>query len=98
MTTTRAAVRPPAVIRRAALRLNFERPNDKARFAVFQRILEGTHATDAQIHELGKLTAHNIPYTFSDLIDRIARLALRQALNSDPHLRARYPVSAVALT
>lgn len=83
MITNRADVLDPAVIRRAALRLNFERPNDKARFAVFQRILEGTHATDAQIHELAKLTAHNIPYTYSDLIDRIARLALRRAWKSN---------------
>lgn len=79
MITNRADALDPAVIRRAALRLTFERPNEKARFAVFQRILEGTQATQAQIHELAKLTDHNIPYTYSDLTDRIARLALRRA-------------------
>jgi SpoVK/Ycf46/Vps4 family AAA+-type ATPase len=79
MITNRADVLDPAVIRRAALRLTFERPNQKARFAVFQRILQGTNATEAQIHELAKLTDHNIPYTYSDLTDRIARLALRRA-------------------
>jgi SpoVK/Ycf46/Vps4 family AAA+-type ATPase len=79
MITNRADVLDPAVMRRAALRLQFERPNEKARFAVFQRMLQGTSATDAQIHELAKLTAHNTPYTYSDLTDRIARLALRRA-------------------
>ena len=83
MITNRADVLDPAVIRRAALRLAFERPNEKARFAVLQRLLEGTHATQAQIHELAKLTAHNIPYTYSDITDRIARLALRRAWKSN---------------
>jgi SpoVK/Ycf46/Vps4 family AAA+-type ATPase len=83
MITNRADVLDPAVIRRAALRLTFERPNEKARFAVFQRILQGTNATDTQIHELAKLTAHKTPYTFSDLTDRIARLALRRAWKSN---------------
>jgi hypothetical protein len=63
--------------------LTFERPDEKARFAVFQRILQGTGASEAQIHELAKGTAHNIPYTYSDLTDRIARLALRRAWKSD---------------
>jgi len=79
MITNRVDVLDPAVLRRAALRLTFERPDEKARFAVFQRILQGTNATDAQIHELAKLTEHNVPYTYSDLTDRIARLALRRA-------------------
>src|SRR5262249_44949245 len=83
MITNRADVLDPAVLRRAALRLNFQRPNDKARFAVFERILDGTHTTHAQINELVKLTAHNIPYTYSDLTDRIARLALRRAWKSN---------------
>jgi SpoVK/Ycf46/Vps4 family AAA+-type ATPase len=79
MITNRADVLDPAVLRRTALRLTFARPNEKARFAVFQRILQGTNATDAQVQELAKLTEHNIPYTYSDLTDRIARLALRRA-------------------
>jgi SpoVK/Ycf46/Vps4 family AAA+-type ATPase len=91
MITNRADALDPAVIRRAALRLAFERPNEKARFAVFQRILQGTNATEAQIRELAKLTEHNIPYTYSDLTDRIARLALRRAWKSN------LPFSAAAL-
>jgi SpoVK/Ycf46/Vps4 family AAA+-type ATPase len=83
MITNRADVLDPAVLRRAALRLTFERPNERARFAVFQRMLQGTNATDAQVRELAKLTEHNVPYTYSDLTDRIARLALRRAWKSN---------------
>jgi SpoVK/Ycf46/Vps4 family AAA+-type ATPase len=67
------------VLRRAALRLNFQRPNEEARFAVFQRLVHGTSATETQLQELVKLTARKPQYTFSDLTDRIARLALRRS-------------------
>jgi SpoVK/Ycf46/Vps4 family AAA+-type ATPase len=78
MITNRPDTLDPAVLRRAALRLNFQRPNEVARFAVFQRLLHGTPATEVQIKELVKLTASKPPYTYSDLTDRIARLALRR--------------------
>lgn len=83
MITNRAKVLDPAVLRRAALSLTFERPNEKARLAVFERILQGTNATNAQVHELAKLTEHTTPYTYSDLTDRIARLALRRSWKSN---------------
>jgi SpoVK/Ycf46/Vps4 family AAA+-type ATPase len=94
--TNRVDVLDPAVLRRAALRLTFERPNDKARFAVFQSILKGTHAADTQVHELVKLTEHNPPYTYSDLTDRIARLALRRSWKSDQPFGAAAIKSAIA--
>jgi SpoVK/Ycf46/Vps4 family AAA+-type ATPase len=96
MITNRADVLDPAVLRRAALRLNFQRPNDKARLAVFERILDGTHATDAQLKELVKLTAHNIAYTYSDLTDRIARVALRRAWKSNQPFGAEGIKAAIA--
>jgi SpoVK/Ycf46/Vps4 family AAA+-type ATPase len=83
MITNRADVLDPAIIRRAVLRLHFGRPGEKAREAIFERILEGTKTTEAQIHELVKLTKRNVPYTFSDLTDRLARLALRRAWRSN---------------
>jgi SpoVK/Ycf46/Vps4 family AAA+-type ATPase len=98
MITNRADVLDPAVLRRAALRLTFERPDDAARFAVFQRILQGTGATEAQIHELTKLTEHNIPYTYSDLIDRIGRLALRRAWKNNQPFGVAALKAAIAET
>jgi SpoVK/Ycf46/Vps4 family AAA+-type ATPase len=77
--TNRADVLDPAVRRRAALKLHFERPGDETRAAIFRRILEGTKTTEAEICELVALTKRNVPYTSSDLTDRIARLALRRA-------------------
>jgi SpoVK/Ycf46/Vps4 family AAA+-type ATPase len=83
MITNRADVFDPAVLRRAALQLKFERPGDPARLAVFRRILEGTPTTEKQLEELVRLSANKTPYTFSDLTDRIARLALRRAWKSN---------------
>jgi SpoVK/Ycf46/Vps4 family AAA+-type ATPase len=91
MITNRSDVLDPAVLRRAALCLKFQRPNEQARFAVFQRLLEGTHPSDTLLHELVKLTVSKLPYTYSDLTDRIARLALRRCW------KANKPFSAAAL-
>ena len=83
MITNRADVFDTAVLRRAALQLKFERPSHPARLAVFRRILEGTPTSEKQLEELVRLTANKTPYTFSDLTDRIARLALRRAWKSN---------------
>jgi SpoVK/Ycf46/Vps4 family AAA+-type ATPase len=83
MITNREDVLDPAVVRRAALRLHFHRPNDDARAAVFRHILEGTDASDSELRELVKLTVKTPPYTFSDITDRIVRLALRRAWKSN---------------
>ncbi|MDT7953951.1 MAG: ATP-binding protein [Acetobacteraceae bacterium] len=83
MITNREDVLDPAVVRRATLCLKFHRPNDEARAAVFRHILEGTDTTDSQLRELVKLTGKTPPYTFSDITDRIARLALRWAWKSN---------------
>lgn len=89
--TNRPDALDPAVVRRAALRLNFERPNDAARLAVFRRLLQGATTTEAQLQELVKLTARKPPYTYSDLTDRIARLALRRCW------KANQPFTSAAL-
>jgi SpoVK/Ycf46/Vps4 family AAA+-type ATPase len=81
--TNRADALDPAVIRRAALQLHFERPGDETRAAIFRRMLEETKATEAQIRELVTLTKRSVPYTSSDLTDRIAGLALRRAWKSN---------------
>jgi SpoVK/Ycf46/Vps4 family AAA+-type ATPase len=81
--TNRENVLDPAVVRRAVLSLHFSRPNEDARRALFTRILQGTDATLTQIQELVVLTKSAVPYTFSDLTDRVARLALRQSWKND---------------
>ena len=96
MITNREDVLDPAVVRRAALRLKFQRPNDEARAAVFRHILEGTDTTDSQLRELVKLTGKTPPYTFSDITDRIARLALRRAWKSNQAFGAALLKAAIA--
>jgi SpoVK/Ycf46/Vps4 family AAA+-type ATPase len=65
--TNRLSVLDPAVIRRAALRLRFDRPDEHARSDIFKRMLDGTEATEAQIRELVALTKLPVAYTFSDI-------------------------------
>lgn len=77
--TNRADALDPAVMRRVALPLKFERPGGTAREAVFRRILDGSTFTTGDIDELVSLTERDTPYTFSDLTDRVARIALRQS-------------------
>jgi AAA+ superfamily predicted ATPase len=83
MITNRADVLDPAVRRRAALHRTFTRPNDEGRAALFGRILKGSKTTEKEIQELVGLTQRDVPYTFSDLTDRVARLALRRAWKQD---------------
>jgi SpoVK/Ycf46/Vps4 family AAA+-type ATPase len=97
MITNRADVLDPAVVRRAALRLEFHRPDDTARSALFARILEGTDLSDSQMRELVKLTAKSPPYTFSDLTDRIARMALRRAWKANEPFGASVLKEAIAM-
>ena len=58
----------PAIRRRAALRLTFERPNDKARAEIFQTSIPELRLNKNQIEELVKLTGEleqkneGIPY------------------------------------
>jgi SpoVK/Ycf46/Vps4 family AAA+-type ATPase len=96
MITNRADALDPAVVRRAALRLTFERPGEKARFAVFQRLLQGTGATEAEIGELARLTERDVRYTYSDLTDRIGRLALRRAWKTDQPFNVAVLKAAIA--
>lgn len=96
MITNRPDALDPAVIRRAALRLDFQRPNDAARFAVFQRLLQGTSATDVDIQQLVKLTLRSPGFTYSDLTDRIGRLALRRCWKANKPFDISALKSAIA--
>lgn len=96
MITNRAEVLDPAVRRRAALQLTFERPSDAARAVVFQRILKGTAVDEKDIQGLVKMTASKVPYTYSDLTDRIARTALRRAWKLDKPFGLDVIKSAIA--
>lgn len=85
MITNRARALDPAVVRRAALHLHFDRPNTKQRRAVLEHLLESTAVTGDQIDDLVAATKpkHGIPFSFSDLVVRLGKSALRQAVRNN---------------
>lgn len=81
--TNRQAVLDPAVRRRTALHLAFVRPDAGARAAVFRHLLGGIKVGAPQIDELVHASEHATPYSYSDLVDRLARAVLREAQRRD---------------
>jgi len=79
LVTNRDGVLDPAVRRRSALHLQFARPNAAARAAVFARLLEGVPCRPVQIEGLVGASDRPTPYSYSDLVDRLARGVLREA-------------------
>lgn len=91
--TNRPDALDPAIRRRAALRLAFERPNDKARAEIFQTSVPELRLNKNQIEELVRLTSEGerknegIQFTASDITDRLLPAALREAYSQDRELR-----------
>jgi AAA+ superfamily predicted ATPase len=82
--TNRHAVLDPAVRRRTSLHLTFARPDAKAREEVFRRLLEGVRTPDGRLHELVEASGPRpTPFSYSDLVDRLARTVLREAQRRD---------------
>lgn len=81
MITNRAVVLDPAIRRRTALHLLFERPAEEKLAEVFTWILNGTDYKKHDIEQLLSVCATRpIPYSFSDLIQRVAKQALYEAV------------------
>lgn len=84
MITNRVVVLDPAVRRRTSLHLIFERPAGEKLDEVLKWILNGTEYTDAQFKKLKTLASkQNIPYSFSDLIQRAGRQAIFHAIENN---------------
>ncbi len=83
--TNRPDALDPAVRRRAALNLHFERPNDEARSEIIQSSVPELKLTVKQIEQLIHLTSEKHPknkkirFTASDLTDRLLSGAFRRA-------------------
>lgn len=83
--TNRPDALDPAVRRRSALNLHFERPNDEARSEIIQSSVPELKLTDKQIEQLIHLTSEKHPknkkirFTASDLTDRLLSGAFRRA-------------------
>lgn len=83
--TNRPDALDPAVRRRAALNLLFERPNDEARAEIIKSSVPELNLTNKQIEQLVTLTSEKHPknkkiqFTASDLTDRLLAGAFRRA-------------------
>ncbi len=81
MITNRLVVLDPAIRRRTSLHLVFERPTGKKLEEVLTWILDGTEYKKADMDRLIKIcSAHPVPYSFSDLIQRVAKQTLYEAV------------------
>jgi SpoVK/Ycf46/Vps4 family AAA+-type ATPase len=96
MITNREAALDPAVLRRASLSLIFTRPDRATRKAILAWMLTGTHANADDIEELTQLTESEVPYTYSDLTDRVGKFAARLAWKADTPFGATWLRKAVA--
>lgn len=95
--TNRISVLDPAIRRRVALHLAFERPDRAARRAIFARVLDGTEYTDKDLDDLVTRTEQESTlYSSSDLIHRVGRLALTRARSQDEPFTARLLLEAIA--
>lgn len=82
--TNRLGVLDPAIRRRASLELTFERPNTDSLKKVFQSLFKNT---DYKVNDMNDLIesaqSNQIPYSYSDLIQKIGRQALFNAIAQD---------------
>jgi SpoVK/Ycf46/Vps4 family AAA+-type ATPase len=91
--TNRPDALDPAIRRRAALTLSFPRPNDEVRAEIITTSLSELSLKPDQIAELVRLTGEQepknrgIPFTSSDITDRLLTAALREAYSHDRALR-----------
>ncbi|WP_345948973.1 ATP-binding protein [Mucilaginibacter sp. PAMB04274] len=81
MITNRMTVLDPAVRRRTSLHLVFDRPNEDTLEEVFNWIFTGIDLNITQLDDLIKYCSGlSIPYSFSDLIQRVAKQTLYRSV------------------
>lgn len=77
--TNRGAALDPALLRRAALHLQFARPQGPALVGLLEAVLSGLELNRAAINRIVKELPSDPPYTPSDLIHRVGRRAVLSA-------------------
>ena len=82
--TNRVTVIDPAIRRRASLNLTFERPNGEVVNKLFKHIFNGIELKKEDLANLTQIVkSKDIPYSFSDLVDRAGKQALSYAIHKD---------------
>ena len=87
--TNRADALDPAIRRRAALHLRFQRPSGDALRTLWSRILEGVQQTPEEFEMLVEAAGSATPlYSYSDLVERVANQALIHSWRRNVPVRA----------
>jgi SpoVK/Ycf46/Vps4 family AAA+-type ATPase len=82
LVTNRFEALDPALVRRAHV-VRFVRPDQTTRRDFLSKLLEGTGASEGDLDKLVAATEHTLPFSYSDLVHRIAEPAVRLALGED---------------
>lgn len=88
MATNRLHFIDEAILRRATIIMEFERPDDKERKELFVKILDGTGLNDAELTKLVALTSPSnndgLGYSFSDLTLKVLPEAVAESFPDKP--------------
>jgi len=79
MITNRGGALDPALMRRAALTIDFERPRGPALRAFWVSLLDGVCLDRSDLDKILRQSEKDPPYTFSDLVHRVGRAAVLRA-------------------
>jgi AAA+ superfamily predicted ATPase len=83
--TNRLSVLDPAIVRRATQIIRFDRPSDEQRGKVFEHIFDGHSLSAKELQQLIHASApkKDVPYSFSDLIQKVGKQAIFKAIELD---------------
>lgn len=88
MSTNRLHFIDEAIVRRAAIILEFERPNEEERIELFKNTLEGLELTPDELHKLAVMTSpennNGVGHSFSDIRLKILPEAIAMSFPNSP--------------
>ncbi|MEX1363078.1 MAG: ATP-binding protein [Nannocystaceae bacterium] len=81
--TNRGAALDPALLRRASLRLHFDRPRGAALRALLRSLFAGISLSSRELETVAQRCERELPYTPSDLVHRVGRAIVLGALQEN---------------
>lgn len=89
----------PAVLRRAAVHLEFKRPEKEVVRILLHKVFEGSGLDDASINRIAKKCKEKeIPYNFSDITKRIGKQSIVHAWRKDVPITEELIIDVIAKT
>jgi AAA+ superfamily predicted ATPase len=96
LVTNRGRELDPALLRRAALHLPFERPQGESLKSLIEYLIEGIHVAPGEVDKLIAACTQQPPFTASDLVHRVGRRALLEAYQQSRALTVTDLISALS--